>query len=199
SNTSNASATATAQANNDTAASQNNGTALANGDTATANAQANATATANADKNATATANDQANANATATAQAAVPPTATPTPFTVQSVTISVDPSSVASYACGTNITVTYTATFVVASHSPGGTVQFMYTVNNGHSDQSASLTFAAGETTKTYTFTWSGDLPDDHTYPGIGEVITSSPNPQVRSNGAQPSGQCYTVTPTPT
>ena len=201
SNASNASATSTAQANNDTATSQNSGTALANGDTATANAQANATATANAqsnaDKNATATANAQANANATATAQAAVPPTPTPTPFTVQSVTISVDPSSVASYACGTNITVTYTATFVVASHSPGGTVQFMYTVNNGHSDQSASLTFAAGETTKTYTFTWSGNLPDDHTYPGIGKVITSSPN-QV-SNGAQPSGQCYTVTPTPT
>jgi len=194
SNASNTSATSTAT-------SQNNGTALANGDTATANAQANATTTANAqsnaDKNATATANAQANANATATAQAAVPPTPTPTPFTVQSVTISVDPSSVASYACGTNITVTYTATFVVASHSPGGTVQFMYTVNNGHSDQSASLTFAAGETTKTYTFTWSGNLPDDHTYPGIGKVITSSPN-QV-SNGAQPSGQCYTVTPTPT
>jgi serine/threonine protein kinase len=202
SNASNASATSTAQANNNTTTSQNNGTALANNDTATANAQANASATANAQSNAnanaTATANAQANANATATAQAAVPPTATPTPFTVQSVTISVDPSSVASYACGTNITVTYTATFVVASNSPGGTVQFSYTVNNGGSSQDASLTFAARQTTKTYTFTWSGALPDDHTYPGIGEVITSSPN-QVRSNGAQPSGQCTTTTVTPT
>ncbi len=198
----NTNATATAQANNATATSQNNGTALANSDTATATAQANATATADAqstaDENATATANAQANANATATAQAAVPPTPTPTPFTVKSVTIAVDPSSVASYACGTSITVTYTATFVVASNSPGGTVQFMYTINNGRSSQNASLTFAAGQTTKTYSFTWSGNLPDDHTYPGIGEVITSSPN-QVTSNGAQPSGQCYTVTPTPT
>jgi eukaryotic-like serine/threonine-protein kinase len=199
SNASNANATATAQANNNTATSQNNGTALANRDTATANAQANATTTATqSNANATATANAQANANATATAQAAVSPTPTPTPFTVQSITVSVNPSSVDGYACGTSITVTYTATFVVASHSPGGTVQFMYTVNNGQSSQNASLTFGAGETTKTYTFTWSGTLPDDHTYPGIGEITASSPN-QVKSNGAQPSGQCNTVTPTPT
>ena len=198
SNASNASATATAQANNATATSQNNGTALANGDTATANAQANATATANAQSNADNNATATANAYATATAQAAVPPTPTPAPFTVQTITVSVDPSSVASYACGTNITVTYTATFVVAAHSSGGTVQFIYTTDNGHSSQNDSLTFAAGQTTKTYTFTWSGNLPDDHTYPGIGEVRTSSPN-TITSNAAQPSGQCYTVTPTPT
>jgi serine/threonine protein kinase len=203
-------ATATSQANaTNTSTSQNNDTSTASANaslqatanaqaTATANAQntnnANATATANAQNsaNATATAVTQANinANATATAASATQTAGATSPFTVQSVTMSVNPTSIAGVACGTYITVTYTATFVVASNSPGGTVQFSYTVNNGRGSTNASLTFAAGETTKTYSFTWSGNLPADHTYPGIGEVITSSPN-QVTSQGIQPSGQC--------
>lgn len=201
--TDSANATATAQANNNTATAQNNATATANANaTATANAQANTTATAQANANATATANAnkananatataiaQANANATATASASTP-TPTPTPFSVKSVKMTVDPTSINGQTCGTNMTVTYTATFDVPSNSPGGTVQFEYTTNGGHSNAPASITFAAGQTTKTYQFTWSGNLPADHTYPGAGQVITTSPN-QVTSNAAQPSGQC--------
>lgn len=207
-------ATATSQANAaNTSTSQNNDTSTASANdtataslqatanaqaTATANAQntsnANATATANAQNsaNATATAVTQTNinANATATAVAATQTAGASSPFTVQSVTMSVNPTSIAGVACGTYVTVTYTATFVVASNSPGGTVQFSYTVNNGRGSTNASLTFSAGETTKTYSFTWSGNLPADHTYPGIGEVMTNSPN-QVTSQGIQPSGQC--------
>ncbi|TMD67651.1 MAG: hypothetical protein E6I91_06455, partial [Chloroflexi bacterium] len=206
--TDSANATATAQANDTTVTAQNNATATAQAnDTATANAQAtsttgNTTATAQANANATATANaNQANANATGTAVAqgnanatatasASTPTPTPTPFSVKSVKMTVDPTSIAGQTCGTYVTVTYTATFVVPSNSPGGTVQFDYTTNNGHNNGTASLTFAAGQTTKTYQFTWSGNLPADHTYPGAGQVITTSPN-QVTSNTAQPSGQC--------
>lgn len=207
-------ATATSQANAaNTSTSQNNNTSTASAnDTATASLQAtanaNATATANvqntSNANATATTNAQNSANATATAVtsaqnsanatatavAATQTASTTSPFTVQSVTMSVNPTSIAGVACGTYVTVTYTATFVVASNSPGGTVQFSYTVNNGRGSTNASLTFSAGETTKTYSFTWSGNLPADHTYPGIGEVMTSSPN-QVTSQGIQPSGQC--------
>lgn len=188
--------TSTASAN-DTATASLQATANANA-TATANAQntsnANATATTNAQNSANATAtavtSAQNSANATATAVAATQTASTTSPFTVQSVTMSVNPTSIAGVACGTYVTVTYTATFVVASNSPGGTVQFSYTVNNGRGSTNASLTFSAGETTKTYSFTWSGNLPADHTYPGIGEVMTSSPN-QVTSQGIQPSGQC--------
>jgi hypothetical protein len=85
---------------------------------------------------------------------------------------------------------VTYTATFHIAANSPGGTVHFEYTVNNGRSSTPASLTFQAGQTTKTFTFTWSGNLPADHTYPEQGGIITSSPN-TVNSQLVGPSGQC--------
>ncbi len=190
-------ATATAQSNTTSTAQSNDtanalATSTAADTTATASAQGNtnATATANANQaSATETAVAQGFANATATAVASTP-TATPTPFSVVSVTMTVNPTSIAGKACGTNVTVTYTATFVVTSNSPGGTVQFDYTVNNGHSSTTANLTFAAGQTTKTYKFSWSGNLPADHTYPGTGEVITSSPN-QITSNGIQPNGQC--------
>ena len=182
----NAYATATANAQNQTNTNQ----------TATANAQysGNATATANAQGNATATAN--ANATATATASASATPsvtataTASGTTFKVQSVSISVNPASISGTTCGTYITVTYTATFVVPANTPGGTVQFSYSVNNGRSQQNASITFATGQTTKTYDFTWSGNLPADHTYPGVGIVMTTSPN-EVTSQGVAPSGQC--------
>ena len=202
--TNSANATATSQANNNTVTAQNNATGTAQANTsatanaqatnttgnATSTAQANATATANANQaNANATGTAVAQANATATASASTP-TPTQTPFSVKSVTMTVKPTSIAGQTCGTSMTVTYTATFVVPSNSPGGTVQFDYTTNNGSSNGSDSLTFAAGQTTKTYKFTWSGKLPADHTYPGAGEVMTTSPN-QVTSNSAQPSGQC--------
>ncbi len=197
-----ANATATALANNNTATSQTGATSTSQANalatstvtdaTATADSQGktNATATANANRaNATETAVAQGFANATATALATTP-TPTPTPFSVVSVTMTVNPISIAGMTCGSPITVTYTATFVVTSHSPGGTVKFDYTINNGHSSTTANLTFDAGLTTKTYQFSWSGNLPADHTYPGVGEVITSSPN-QITSNGIQPTGQC--------
>ncbi|HEU0003986.1 MAG TPA: hypothetical protein VFQ36_23980 [Ktedonobacteraceae bacterium] len=111
-------------------------------------------------------------------------------PLKVTSVTMSVTPGSVAGLACETNLTVTYTALFHVNPNSVGGTVQFMYTVNNGRGQTPASITFKPGETTKAYTFTWSGALPIDHTYPEPGGVQVTSPN-QLTSPMVEPTGQC--------
>jgi hypothetical protein len=110
--------------------------------------------------------------------------------FKVTSIDMAVNPASIAGRTCGTPITVTYTATFHIAANSPGGTIQFTYTVNNGRSSPSASVNIAPGQTTATYSFTWSGTLPPDHTYPGLGGVMTSGPN-VVQSPMVQPTGQC--------
>jgi hypothetical protein len=110
--------------------------------------------------------------------------------FKVTSVAMAVNPSSISGLYCGSNVTVKYTATFHVPANTKGGTVQFGYTVNNGRSSTPASLTFAAGETAKSYTFTWSGALPADHTYPGQGGVQVTSPNP-LTSQMVAPSGTC--------
>src|SRR5215469_14727457 len=97
--------------------------------------------------------------------------------FSVTSVGVTASPT-VAGHACGTQFTETYTATFHIAPNSPGGTIVFNYTVNNGRSgSQSINLQIAAGQTTATYTFTWSGALPADHTAPGVGIVMVTAPN----------------------
>jgi hypothetical protein len=122
------------------------------------------------------------------------PPTApistTRVPLKVTSVSMTVTPASIAGVSCGTNATVTYTATFHVRPRSAGGTVTFNYTVNNGRGQTPASITFKPGETTKAYTFTWSGALPLDHTYPEAGGVQVTSPN-QLISPLVGPAGQC--------
>jgi hypothetical protein len=113
--------------------------------------------------------------------------------FQVTSVTMSVTPASIAGLACGTNVTVTYTATLHLAPQSPGGTVQFNYTVNNGRGQTPARLAFSPGETIKTYAFTWSGALPADHTAPGLGGIAVTSPN-QLISPLLEPTDQCTLV-----
>jgi hypothetical protein len=117
-------------------------------------------------------------------------PTTKPVPFKVTSVDMSVMPGSIAGIPCGTYLTVTYKATIHVTPHGPGGTVQFGYTVNNGRSQNMASVKFAPGETSKTYSFTWSGALPADHTYPEPGGIDVTSPN-QLISPLVGPSGMC--------
>jgi len=116
--------------------------------------------------------------------------TCTTAAFNVTSIDMAVNPTSIAGMACGTAITVTYTATFHIAANSPGGTIQLIYTLNNGRSTPSASVNVSPGQTTATYSFTWSGNLPPDHTYPGLGGVITSSPN-VVHSPIVKPNGVC--------
>ncbi len=111
-------------------------------------------------------------------------------PFQVTSVSMAVNPTSIAGRTCGSAITVTYTATFHLAANGPGGVINFQYTVNNGRGSSPASITVARGQTTASYAFTWSGPLPADHTYPEQGGVIVSSPN-TVNSPLVGPTGTC--------
>jgi hypothetical protein len=111
--------------------------------------------------------------------------------FQVTTVNMSVKPTSISGMACGTMVTVTYTAIFLAPPHTQGGVVHFTYTVNNGRGqNQAASVTFASGQTSKSYSFTWSGPLPADHTYPGLGGVQVTSPN-QLPPQLVVPTGQC--------
>jgi predicted thioesterase len=110
--------------------------------------------------------------------------------FQVTKVDMTVSPTSIQGLSCGTSVVVTYTATVHVAANSPGGTVQFSYTVNNGRGQTPASITFSPGQTVQTYTFTWSGALPADHTYPGPGGIQVTSPN-QLTSPSVAPTGVC--------
>jgi hypothetical protein len=116
--------------------------------------------------------------------------TCSPAAFNVTSVTMSVSPTSIAGLKCGTNVTVTYTATFHIAPDGNGGTIRLMYTVNNGRGSTPASLTVAPGNTIATYSFTWSGALPIDHTMPEPGGVQVTSPN-SLTSTLIGPTGQC--------
>jgi hypothetical protein len=117
-------------------------------------------------------------------------PTATPVPFSVSSIDLAVSPDSIDGTTCGNFVSFTYTATFHMPAGTAGGTIQFAYTMNNGRSSTNDSLAVGPGETTKTYTFTSSGKLPADHTYPGIAEVMVTSPN-AMHSPQIQPSGTC--------
>src|SRR5579872_5649057 len=111
-------------------------------------------------------------------------------PFQVTKIDMAVNPATIAGLTCGTSVTVTYTTTIHVAANSPGGTVKFNYTVNNGRGDTPASIPFHAGETSKAYSFTWSGALLSDHVYPGAGGILVTSPN-QLTSSLVAPTGQC--------
>ena len=119
--------------------------------------------------------------------------TPTAVPLKMMSVEIAVGPS-LNGQTCGSPFTETYTATFHFPANHAGGQVQFQYTTNNGRGSTSASLTVPAGQTTATYQFTWSGKLPADHTAPGPGGVMVSSPN-ELTSPLVATSGSCSTST----
>lgn len=72
-----------------------------------------------------------------------VSPTPPASSFRVTSVSLSVSPASISGRSCGTYLTVTYTATFHLAPNGPGGTIRFLYSVNNGRGSTSASITVA--------------------------------------------------------
>jgi hypothetical protein len=119
-------------------------------------------------------------------------------PFQVTGVTMAVSPANLGTLPCGTSVTITYTATFHVRADGPGGTATFSYTTGKGQSASDASLVFTAGQSTKTYNFTWQGQLGSGKSGPGLGGVVVSSPN-ALTSPLVQPTGTCGTITPTPT
>lgn len=132
-----------------------------------------------------------ANSNASGTSgNPASSPTASTAPLKVLGVNIAVSPQSLNSYACGTSLTVTYTATFHFPANHAGGQVQFSYTINNGRGDTPASLSVPAGTASTQYQFVWSGPLPADHTMPEPGGIQVTSPN-QLISQLVGPTGSC--------
>ncbi len=115
--------------------------------------------------------------------------TASTTAFQVTSVAVTASPT--VAQACNTAFTETYKAVFHIAPNSPGGTIVFAYSLNNGRSNsQNISLHVLANQTTITYKFYWTGVLFADHTVPGVGIILVSAPN-QVTSTGGVPTGQC--------
>lgn len=110
--------------------------------------------------------------------------------FTVTSIDMSVTPSTTSLWKCGSSIQVVYNAVFHVVSGSNGGTIVFSYTLNNGRSQTPEKLTILPGQRLSNFTFTWQGSLPADHTYPGLGGVLVTSPN-AIRSQTIAPTGTC--------
>ncbi len=111
--------------------------------------------------------------------------------FKVTSADLTVSPASIAGKSCGSSITFTYTVTFHLPQGNKGGTIQFMYTLDNGRSSTPAHVNVAPGQTMQQYTITSSGTLTPDHTYPGVAEVIVNSPN-TVNSPQVKPMGACH-------
>lgn len=110
--------------------------------------------------------------------------------FAVTSIDMSVTPSTTSLWKCGSYIQVVYNAVFHVVSGPNGGTIVFSYTVNNGRSQTFEKLTILPGQRLSNFTFTWQGSLPSDHTYPGPGGVLVTSPNSLV-SQMVLPAGKC--------
>lgn len=110
--------------------------------------------------------------------------------FSVTSIDMSVSPTSVSLWKCGSYIQVVYNAVFHVVSGSNGGTIVFSYTLNNGRSQTPEKLTIIPGQHLSNFVFTWQGSLPIDHTYPGLGGVSVTSPN-AIRSQTVAPAGKC--------
>ena len=110
--------------------------------------------------------------------------------FSVTSIDMSVSPTNVSLWKCGSYIQVVYNAVFHVISGSNGGTIVFSYTLNNGRSRTPEKLTIIPGQHLSNFVFTWQGSLPIDHTYPGLGGVLVTSPN-AIRSQTVAPAGKC--------
>ena len=116
--------------------------------------------------------------------------TAKAAPFKVTSIDLSVSPTSISLWKCGSSIQVVYNAVFHVVSGPHGGTMVFSYTLNNGRSQTPEKLTILPGQRLSNFVFTWQGSLPADHTSPGLGGVLVTSPN-SIRSPMVSPSGKC--------
>lgn len=112
------------------------------------------------------------------------------TTFRVTGIDMSVTPTTTSTWKCGSYIQVVYNAVFHVVSGPRGGTIVFSYTLNNGRSQTAEKLTILPGQRLSNFMFTWQGSLPADHTYPGPGGVLVTSPN-YMLSPMVYPTGRC--------
>ncbi|HKF35538.1 MAG TPA: hypothetical protein VKB35_01455 [Ktedonobacteraceae bacterium] len=112
-----------------------------------------------------------------------------PGPFQVVHLSISTNPASISTIACGTTINVIYTATVTIAPDSNAGTVQLVWNYG-GTSHPAASVVFAPTATVNTVSVTLSGKLGRFTGFPRPVSIASTSPN-AVSSAAALPSGTC--------
>lgn len=113
-----------------------------------------------------------------------------PGPFVVHSIALSVSPSSIEGLACGSTLTVTYTATITIGPNSNAGSVQLAWTIAN--STSRSSTYFAPAQTVKTITITDTGKLVagNSNGFPRRISLASTSPN-AVSSATVKPTGLC--------
>lgn len=112
-----------------------------------------------------------------------------PGPFQVVHLSISTNPASISTIACGTTINVTYTATVTIAPDSNAGTVQLVWNYG-GASHPATSVAFAPTETVKAVSVTLNGKLGRFTGFPRPVSIASTSPN-AVSSASALPTGTC--------
>lgn len=123
----------------------------------------------------------------------AIGPTGTcrlPGPFVVQSIALSVSPTTIIGMACGTTINVSYTATVTIAPDSNAGTVQLIWSI--GTYNPRRSLFFAPGQTRLTISYLETGKLVPGNSngFPPHTAIASTSPN-NVASAVIKPTGLC--------
>lgn len=115
-----------------------------------------------------------------------------PGPFTVVGINISVNPSSVTTIPCNSNITVVYSATITIGADSNGGTVALVWTIL--HATSATSITFGPSLNSQSQTVTYS--LPgkvvigDHNGFPPYIYITSTSPN-VVKSAVVKSTGFC--------
>jgi hypothetical protein len=119
-------------------------------------------------------------------------PTAAPAkssaPFVVTSDSVAVTPDMTA-HRCGSHVETTYTITFNIAHGGPGGTITFQYSTSPMAEGYTGSVKVAAGQTTATYAFTWSGTINQSGFQPPSGFVTVTAPNQLTMVSGAPVQG----------
>src|SRR5947209_20636067 len=101
----------------------------------------------------TPTPTDDSTPTAVASASPAHSPTATFSgPLQVTGISISMNPTNLTSIACGTALSIVFTAQISVASGSAGGQVPFTWSINHG--PVSGSAAFTPGQTSQSVKYT---------------------------------------------
>lgn len=79
-----------------------------------------------------------------------------PTAFSVSGVSASASPGNFSSSTCGSTKVFTFTGTIHVPAGTRGGTVSYAWLSSDGSTGSTHTLSFAAGQTSKTVTETWT-------------------------------------------